>query len=157
MKTSTIVTSVITFLSPASTWGQSSLLLLLRLVWGVQFAQTGWGKLHNISGVTDFFTELGIPLPHLNAIIAGATECFGGALLALGVASRFVSVPLIFTMIVAYLTADKEAVQAVFTDFDQFTKAAPFPFLFACLVIFAFGPGRVSVDQWITRKQLRTA
>lgn len=151
MKLPNITPIVIRFLNPAADWLQSSLLLLFRLVWGVQFAQTGWGKLHSIENVTGFFTELGIPFPKLNAIIAGSTECFGGALLVLGLATRLVSVPLAFTMMVAYATADKEAVQALFTDFDQFTKAAPFPFLLASIVVFVFGPGKASVDHLIQR------
>ena len=33
---------------------QSPFLLAIRLYWGWQFAQTGWGKLHNISKITGF-------------------------------------------------------------------------------------------------------
>ena len=46
---------------------QSPFLLLVRLYWGWQFIQTGWGKFNNISGVTAFFRTLGIPFPGLNA------------------------------------------------------------------------------------------
>ena len=44
---------------------QSPFLLLVRLYWGFQMMQTGWGKLHNLAKVTDFFISLGIPLPGL--------------------------------------------------------------------------------------------
>src|SRR2546429_158435 len=36
---------------------------LARLTLGVVFIGTGWGKLHGLDKVTDFFTELGIPAP----------------------------------------------------------------------------------------------
>ena len=99
---------------------QSVFLLAIRLYWGWQFCQTGWGKLHNLPNVTEFFAGLGIPFPGFNAVLAGSTECFGGALLLLGLGSRLVALPLIFTMIVAYATDGKEAVQAIFSDPDKF-------------------------------------
>ncbi|HUV96159.1 MAG TPA: DoxX family protein, partial [Acidobacteriaceae bacterium] len=62
---------------------QSPLLLLVRVYWGWQFFQTGWGKLHHISGVTDYFTQLGLPLPHVTAIFIAWLEIVGGCLLIL--------------------------------------------------------------------------
>ena len=46
-----------------SSWAQSPFFLFVRLYWGFQFMQTGWGKLHNLAHVTHFFTSLGIPAP----------------------------------------------------------------------------------------------
>jgi putative oxidoreductase len=131
---------------------QSPLLHAIRLDWGGQFAQTGWGKLMHLPDTTEFFTSLGLPFPGLNAALAGSTECFGGTLLLLGLGSRLVAIPLIFTMIVAYSTADKEAAQAIFSDPDKFTAATPFLFLFACLIVLAFGPGKASLDYLLERR-----
>ena len=47
----------------------------------------GSGKLHNISGVTEFFTSLGLLASHFTAIAISNLELFGGALLALGLGS----------------------------------------------------------------------
>ncbi|HEY0864050.1 MAG TPA: DoxX family protein [Lacunisphaera sp.] len=131
---------------------QSPLLLVIRLYWGVAFAQTGWGKLMNLDRTAEFFGGLGLPLPKLNAILAGATEGGGGILLALGLFARPVAVPLIFTMLVAYATADREALLAITSDPDQFLGAAPFLFLLATLLVLAFGPGRLSLDHLLGRK-----
>lgn len=131
---------------------QSPLLLVIRLYWGVSFALTGWGKLTHLDRTAEYFASLNLPLPKLNALAAGSTECFGGALLALGLFARPVSVPLIFTMIVAYATADKEAVQAVFSDPDKFVSASPFLFLLAALIVLASGPGRFSLDALLFRR-----
>jgi hypothetical protein len=38
-------------------------MLAVRLYWGWQFMQTGWGKLTNIGKEIQFFTQLGIPAP----------------------------------------------------------------------------------------------
>jgi putative oxidoreductase len=131
---------------------QSPLLLVIRLYWGWQFAQTGWGKLTHLDRTAGFFESLNIPAPKLNAIMAGGTECLGGVLLALGLFARPASVPLIFTMLVAYWTADREAVTALASDPDKFVTATPFLFLLASLVVLAFGPGKLSVDALLGRK-----
>lgn len=131
---------------------QSPLLLVIRLYWGLSFAQTGWGKLTHLERTTNFFASLDLPAPKLNAIMAGSTECFGGVLLALGLFARPISVPLIFCMLVAYWTADHDAVVAITSDPDKFVTAAPFLFLLAALVVLAFGPGKLSVDALLNRK-----
>jgi putative oxidoreductase len=130
---------------------QSPFLLLVRLYWGWQFAQTGWGKLHHIARVTGFFTDLGIPFPHASAIWVALLEFVGGILLAVGFLSRPVAFLLAFDMLVAYLTADREAFAAFFTDPGKFTGASPFTFLAASLIILVFGPGRIAVDAIIHR------
>ena len=45
---------------------ESTLLLAVRLYWGGQFMQAGWGKLHDIGKVIGF--HLGIRAPVLSAI-----------------------------------------------------------------------------------------
>src|SRR4051794_32432807 len=98
---------------------QPVLLLIIRGWWGWSFFLTGKGKLLNLDKTTAFFTDLGLPLPKLNAIMAGTTEMVGGLLLLIGLGSRLVSVPLAFTMAVAYATADREALHAIFVDPDK--------------------------------------
>ena len=133
-------------LDTSASYLQSPLLLVIRLYWGWQFAQTGWGKLTHLERTAGYFESLDIPLPKVNAIMAGSTECLGGVLLALGLFARPASVPLIFTMLVAYWTADREAVVSITSDPDKFVTATPFLFLFASLLVLAFGPGKLSLD-----------
>jgi len=130
---------------------QCFLLLAIRLFWGWQFFLTGKGKLMHLDRTAGFFESLNIPLPKVNAILAGTTEAAGGLLLLLGLGSRIVSVPLMFVMVIAYATADQEAVQAIFSDPDKFTSASPFLFLLAALIIFCFGPGKLSLDALLKR------
>ena len=88
---------------------QSPMLLLVRLYWGFQFAQTGWGKLHNLAKITSFFATLNIPLPGIAAPCVSMLEFIGGILLILGLCSRPISLLLACNMFVAYWTADREA------------------------------------------------
>src|SRR5579863_9366340 len=78
-------------LNRASSSLQSPFLLAVRLYWGWQFMQTGWGKLTGIGKVVGFFTSLGIPAPALNAYFVSALEFGGGALLILGLGSRLIA------------------------------------------------------------------
>jgi putative oxidoreductase len=138
---------------------RSPLLLLIRLCWGIQFMQTGYGKLTHIDKITGFFSSLGIPFPMANAYLVGFTEMIGGTLLAIGLATRLTSVPLIVTLVVAYVTSEQDALQKLFsfTDIDPFLNATPFLFLLACLVLLAFGPGVFSLDYLIGRWRAREA
>jgi putative oxidoreductase len=113
--------------------------------------QSGRGKLHNISGVTEFFTSLGLPAPHFTAIAISNLELFGGALLALGLGSRLIGLVLSVNMLMAYITADREAFMSVFSDPGKFYNADPFTFLMASLLVFIFGAAYFSIDQLIHR------
>jgi putative oxidoreductase len=131
---------------------QSPFLLTIRLYWGWQFFQTGWGKLQNIPHVTEFFQSLHIPVPEANAWVVAIMECFGGLLLMAGLGSRLVAFALAFDMIIAYITADSEALKSIFSDSDKFVQAAPFPFLLMTLTVLAFGAGVFSLDWLISKK-----
>jgi putative oxidoreductase len=138
---------------------QHPFLLFVRLYWGIQLMQSGWGKLHNLDKVTDFFTSLNLPMPHQMAVIISCLEFFGGFLLAVGLFSRLISLVLTINMIAAYVTADKEALHSIFSDPDKFTAAAPYVFLIASIIVFLFGPGVFSLDAlagrlfWKTRAE----
>jgi len=125
---------------------QSPFLLAVRLYWGWQFMQTGWGKLTDIGKVANFFTTLGIPAPLLNAYFISALEFGGGLLLILGLGSRLIALPLTIDMLVAYVTADREALFSIISNPDKFTGAAPYTFLIASLLVLIFGPGKASLD-----------
>lgn len=129
---------------------QDVLLLILRLYFGYRFMMAGWGKLHNIPDIADYFSSLGIPYPLINAYLASVTECFGGLCLLVGLASRIATVPLAFTMIIAYITADHEAVMNIFNDPDKFLKAEPFLFMLTSLLVLFFGAGKFSIDRILT-------
>ncbi len=126
---------------------QHPLLLACRLYWGGLFVFTGYNKLTHLSLTAEKFADWHIPAPYPNALAAGTTELVCGSLLVLGAASRIVAVPLIVTMIVAYLTAHADEV----TDLYTFVTAPPFLNMFACVLVLLFGPGKFSADYLIGR------
>src|SRR3979490_2576254 len=88
---------------------RSPFLLAVRLYWGWQLIESGWGKLHNLSKVTEFFTSLGLPVPAQTAVAISCLEFFGGIFLAIGLLSRLTALAMTINLIMAYITADREA------------------------------------------------
>lgn len=136
---------------------RSPFLLFVRLYWGWQFIQTGWGKLHNLPHVKEFFTSLGIPIPGVMAPAIASLEFFGGILLIAGLATRLIGLLLACNMLVAYITSDLRALSSIFSDPGKFYIADPFTFLFASLIAFIFGAGLFSLDAviekvWLERR-----
>jgi putative oxidoreductase len=98
----------------------SVVLLAVHLYWRFQFVQTGWGKLHNLAKIMAFFASLNIPFPSFTAPLVSTLEFLGGLLLMLGLLSRPIALLLACNMVVAYWTADREALSAIFSDPGKF-------------------------------------
>lgn len=130
-------------------------LLFVRLYWGWQFAQTGWGKLQHLSRVAGFFDSLHIPLPYFNAVFVSWLEFVGGILLAVGLGSRLVAFLLVVDMLVAYLTAGRENLLSFFSNPGKFYGDDAFTFLFSALIILLFGSGYLALDRLIDRRLQR--
>jgi putative oxidoreductase len=121
---------------------------LVRVALGVMFAQSGWGKLQNLERTAGFFDGLGIPAPGFHALLVGNVELAGGVLLAIGLLTRLVAIPLAITMVVAIFTAMLPDVEGVL-DFITLDETL----YFAILVWAAtHGPGKWSLDEWIWKK-----
>ena len=132
---------------------QSPFLLFVRLYWGWQFAQSGWGRLHNLGRATDFFASLGLPAPHATVVFISLLELVGGILLIAGLGTRLTGLFLAGDMIGAYLLSDRDALAAIITNPGKFYGADPYTFLFASVILLAFGPGRFSIDYLFFRRR----
>jgi uncharacterized membrane protein YphA (DoxX/SURF4 family) len=79
--------------------------LLLRLYLAPVFLQAGWNKLSHFEDTAAWFGNpewgLGLPMPEVMAALAAGTEFVGGLLLIVGLAVRWISIPLMVTMLVA--------------------------------------------------------
>ena len=134
--------------------GHSPLLLAIRLYWGWQFAQDGWGKLTHLDRVTQYFLSLNLPAAGLAALMVALVELIGGTLFALGIASRLVSLVLFVNMTMAYLSVPDDRVNFfhIFSKPDDFYGATPYTYWFAALLILILGPGLFAVDWLIGRR-----
>jgi putative oxidoreductase len=120
---------------------------LARITVGLVFIGTGWGKLHNLEGTTEFFTSLHIPMPAFNARLTAGTEFFGGLLILLGLGTRLVALPLAFTMVVAIATAKRDDLTGLsaLVGFEEWSYLV----LFVWLALAGAGP--LSLDNVVTR------
>lgn len=79
--------------------------LLLRLFLAVVFIAAGLQKAGSFDSIVNWFGNpdwgLGLPFPWLMAFLATSAELVGGFLLLFGLATRYIAVPLMITMLVA--------------------------------------------------------
>ncbi len=77
----------------------------LRIYLAAVFWVAGMNKVNGFDQVVEWFGNpdwgLGLPFPWLMAFLATASEVVGAILLTLGLATRYISVPLMITMLVA--------------------------------------------------------
>ena len=147
-----IKTAYDTFASLASR-AQSPLLLAIRLYWGWQFAQDGWGKLTHLEKVTQFFASLNLPAPGTTALMVALVELVGGILFTFGVASRLTSLVLFVNMTMAYLSVpdDRKNFFHILSKPEDFYGASPYTYWFASLLILILGPGVFAIDTLLLR------
>ena len=82
--------------------------LALRLYLAPIMIQAGYNKWVGFDGTAEWFAYLGFPIPVVLTFLAMATELVGGVLLLVGLATRWISLPLMFTMLIAALTVHGE-------------------------------------------------
>jgi putative oxidoreductase len=123
-------------------------LLIVRLCLAAVFIPSGWGKLHDLPKVTAFFTELGIPWPHLNAVVVALSELGCGTLMLIGALSRLAAIPLVVSMTIAILTARRGDVHGV-ADLFALDELI---YLALAVVVLVLGAGAISTDGLVARR-----
>lgn len=115
---------------------------------GAAFVQTGWAKLHNLEGFTAFFTQLGIPLPHLQAPLVAGIEFVGGALLVLGLGTRIAAALLSGVMLVAIATA----IWPGLTSWKEVLGTVEAIYFSTFVYLALHGAGAISLDHLVARR-----
>lgn len=123
-------------------------LLFARIVVGFVFATAGWGKLNNLEGVIGFFTQLGIPAPQIQAPFVAGLEFVGGLMIVAGLFTKLISIPLLFTMIVAIATAKASEI----TGIGDLFGLSEFLYIVIFAIFITHGPGKASFDHWMKNR-----
>ena len=115
----------------------------MRIIVGYTFMLAGWGKLTNLPQVIPNFIDWGIPFPYILTPFVAGVECFGGAMLILGLFTRIPAVMLAVVMVVAVKSAKWGDVDSLETllGFEEATYFAAFMWLAIA------GPGTASLDR----------
>jgi putative oxidoreductase len=120
-------------------------LFLIRLVLAYGFYIPATKKWADINSIADWFASIGIPAPHLNAYLAAGTEAAGVVLLALGLGTRMIAIPLIITMMVAIKTVHwANGFEAGENGFE-----IPLYYIIMLITLLVFGAGKFSLDHVI--------
>jgi putative oxidoreductase len=117
--------------------------LIMRLVVGYVFMLAGWGKLNALPQMIQNFTDWGIPYPNILTPFVAGVECFGGAMLILGLFTRIPAAMLAVVMVVAIRSAkwgDADSLETLL-GFEEATYFAAFLWLAIA------GPGAASLDR----------
>ena len=122
--------------------------LLLRLVFGYFWLETGWAKLNNLAFFTERFVEWGIPWPALSAAVCAGTEFVGGALIMLGLATRLTMLPMIFNMLVALAVVVLPGISTL----DEFVELDEVLYVLVLFWLLMAGPGKASLDHLIATR-----
>jgi uncharacterized membrane protein YphA (DoxX/SURF4 family) len=126
--------------------------LLIRLTVGLIFLSEGLQKyiLPDVTGVGRF-TKIGFANPSFWAYFTGSFEIVCGALILIGLLTRFAAIPLLMVMIVAFITTKVP----ILTDkgFWPFAHEYRTDFAMTLLLVYllVYGGGMNSIDSKVTK------
>jgi putative oxidoreductase len=128
--------------------GTDGLALVGRVLLGLIFVISGWGKLTGFAGATGYIASRGLPMPGLLAAVAVAIELGGGLALMLGFKARLAALALAVFVIVAtpifHNFWDAPAAEVMG---QQIHFLKNLSILGGLLMVIAFGPGRLGFDK----------
>ena len=128
---------------------QSLALLFARLVVAYGFYEPALMKWANFETTAHWFSELGIPFAMFATFLTASFEIIGMILLALGLFTRFISLPLIIILLVAIFTVH------IGHGFSVANNGFEIPLYYLLFLVFftSKGAGKFSLDQLIFGKE----
>ena len=136
-------------------------LLIIRLAWGWRLYLSGYSHLTNVESTYKNFVEWKIPFPLFNVYVSGTTELIGGLFLLVGLFTRGAGLIVFFNFCVAIWATSRAEIAGLFTGPERWDHLRgivddnAFPFWTLGLILFAFGPGKFSVDYLLQRYWLK--
>ena len=123
--------------------------LIGRILLALLFITSGFSKIGGFEGTVGYINSKHLPLPQVAAGIAVLCELGGGLLLAIGFKARWAGLVLaIFTLAAGLLFHDywnlSDAAQIAANKINFWKNVS---IAGGMLMVFAFGPGRYSVDK----------
>jgi putative oxidoreductase len=127
---------------------QDTVALVARILLAVMFILSGFSKITGFEGTVGYIASKGLPLPQLVAIGTIAVELGGGIMLAAGFKARWAALALaVFTVLAAIIFHNFWAADAAHKMDQQINFMKNISIAGGMLMVFAFGPGRLSVDK----------
>ena len=127
---------------------QQSAALAGRILLGLIFIVSGWGKIAGFAGTAGYIASKGMPLPEVMAAGAIAVELLGGVALLVGFKARWAAAAIFLFLIPTTLIFHNPTGltgQEAHGHITQLLKN--FSIMGGMLMVFAFGAGRYSIDK----------
>ena len=126
---------------------QSSTVLLGRILLGLIFVLSGFGKIAGFEGTAGYIASKGLPLPQFLAALTIVVELGGGLALMAGLYTRQAALALAaFSVLTAFVFHGFWAAPAAEYMAQQINFMKNLAIAGGMLVVAAFGPGQLGLD-----------
>ena len=126
----------------------ASAALVGRILLALIFILSGFGKITGFDGTVGYIASKGLPMPQVVAALTILVELGGGILLAVGYKARWAALALAaFSILAGLLFHNFWASPAAEAMNQQINFMKNLSIAGGMLMVFAFGPGRLSVDK----------
>ena len=127
-----------------------------RILLSLIFLISGFGKITGFDATVAFIASKGLPLPQAGACLAIVVELGAGVMLTIGFKARWAALALaILTFAAAVLFHDFWNSDAASRPFETIHFLKNVSIIGGLLMVFAFGPGRYSIDRTIPAPRSR--
>jgi putative oxidoreductase len=127
---------------------KDSAALVGRILLAVIFVISGFNKIMGFGGTTGYISSKGLPLPEVLAIITILIELGGGLAIVFGLKTRWAALAMIvFLIVITPIFHNFWAVAAEQRMGQLINFQKNIAILGGMIVLYAFGPGRYSVDK----------
>jgi putative oxidoreductase len=126
---------------------QNPVVLAGRILLGLIFVLSGFGKIAGFDGAVGYIASKGMPVPSLVAVLTICVELGGGLLLVFGFFTRWAALALaVFTVLAALIFHNFWAAPEAQKMMQNINFMKNLSIAGGMLVLAAFGPGALSID-----------
>jgi putative oxidoreductase len=128
--------------------GKDAIALIGRIALAAIFVLSGFGKITGFSATSGFIASQGLPLADLLTVAAITVEFGGGLAIVFGWMTRWAALALaVFIVVITPIFHGYWAMPAAEQMVNQIMFLKNVAMFGAMLLLYAFGPGRYSIDR----------
>ena len=122
--------------------------LVGRVLLALIFVVSGFGKIGGFAGTAGYIASKGLPLPEAGVVLSILVELGGGLMLMLGWRARWAALALaVFTVLASIFFHNFWTMTGADAMTNQIMFLKNISMIGGLLLVWAFGPGRYSVDR----------
>ena len=131
--------------------------LIARIVMSIMFITSGIGKLVGFGPTVDHIAEKGVPLPEIAAVIAILIEVGGGLAVLFGWKTRWAALAyVVFLIVITPIFHNFWTMEGAARMANNINFMKNVTILGGFLLLYAFGPGKYSIDAMLERRSMQS-